>query len=150
MKLGEALSLRAKQAQKLNDLSGRIRANVMVQEGAAPAEPVETLLDEFLALSKQHSRLLYRIAVTNTTTVVGGVSIASMLQTRQEWIRERQIYAMAATAATPRLDRYSRSELKYEAQIDVVAYHGFEDEANEQVRVLDAQIQELNWNTDLL
>ena len=153
MKLGEALSLRARQAQKLNDLRGRIRTNAMTQEGDAPAEDPNELLREFALLSEEHSQLLRRIALTNQqTTLADDRVLADLLQEREHLRRTRNMTEAAATAATPsRSDyRYGRTEIKYVPQLRVAALRTAIEDLDTQVRKLDATIQEANWQADLL
>lgn len=152
MKLGEALSLRARQAQKLNDLRGRVKQNAVSQEGTTPAEPIVGLMSEYLEVSEEHRHLLVRIAMTNVSTDVDGVSLLALLQSREALIRERNLYNLAAAAGTlsDSSYRYMRSELKYESQVDVGSFRQHEDDLNEQIRQLDAQIQAVNWATDLI
>lgn len=152
MTLGEALSLRAKQAQKLNDLRGRIKANAITQEGEVPAENADVLIAEYTVLSTIHSALLVQIASTNAATSVDGKTLVQMLQQREDLIRERNIYGSTADAATPNSGgyRYMRSELRYVAQVDVADLRRKEEETGEEVRALDAQIQHANWQTELI
>lgn len=155
MKLGEALSTRAKQAQKLDDLRGRIRANALTQEGTDPVEDPQKLLEDFGKVSEEHSRLLLQIANTNAVTIVEqlDMTLLAALHKREHLRRTRNMFDAAATAATPRRDsyhRYSQSELRDVPQVPVAAFRKLVEEMDEQVRQLDAVIQEVNWKTDLL
>lgn len=152
MVLGEALSLRARQAMKLNDLKGRIKNCATSQEGTTPPEDVNELIGEYLEVSGEHQALLVKIARTNTTTVVGGVTLLELMQHREALIRSRNLYSMAADAGSQGESgyRFTRTELKYVANVDVPALRKSEDEGNEAIRVLDAQIQATNWSTELL
>lgn len=153
MKLGEALSLRARQAQKLDDLRGRIRANAMTQEGDAPTENPVTLLEEFGRLSEEHSQLLHRIAVTNQETdMSSGGTLLQALHKREHLRRTRNMFDAAANAATPSRNdyRYARTEIKYVSNLSVPDLRKLVEDLDEQVRELDASIQEVNWKTDLL
>lgn len=156
MKLGEALTVRARQASKLNDLQGRIKASVLVQEDTQPPENAESLLAEYLELSEDHERLVTAIQETNADTVMpydGEIcSLLDLLQQREGMIRERNIYGIAARAATPSMDvfRYSRSEIKQVAVINVGEYREKEDQVTRLITALDARIQQANWETDLI
>lgn len=152
MRLGEALSLRARQAQKLNDLRGRVKQNAVAQEGTEPAESVVTLISEYLEVSEEHRHLLVRIQITNVSTDVDGASLLALLQSREALIRERNLASLAAAAGTLSDSnyRYMRSELKYIPQLNVASFREREDDLNEQIRILDAQIQSVNWATDLI
>lgn len=152
MKLGEALTVRARQAQRLNDLQSRIRACSLVQEGSTPPEDPEELVDEYLRTSKEHSVLVANIVATNSQTLVDGAPLANLLQAREALIRARNLYGGAAQAATKTADsyRFMRSELKFVPAIEVVEYRRAEDELAAQVNALDARIQQINWETDLV
>jgi hypothetical protein len=154
MKLGEALSLRARQAQSLDDLRGRIRANVLVQEGEVAAENADQLIVNFESLSDQHQELVQRITRTNVEAMDGdGFHPIELLHRREALRRKRNIHQEAATTATPSSAdryRYMRSELKQISQINVQQHRATVADLDEQIRVLDAQIQENNWKIDLL
>jgi hypothetical protein len=154
-KLGEALALRARQAQRLDDLRGRIRANVLTQEGTKPAEDATELLKDFDTTSHEHALLLQRIAATNQATEVeyeGTTTLAALIHRREHRRRVRNILHSAATAATPTRDRYrySQSELKYEPQVNVGELRQRVDEMDVTTHEMDAVIQEANWKTDLI
>ena len=153
MKLGEALSLRARHAQSMNDLRERITKNALVQEGEAPAENALDLLAEFSQVSAEHSILLARIGRTNASTLylATGSTLADALHTREDLRRTRGVYEAAAKAATPgNTPRYMRSELKYVAQLDVPDLRKQIEKFDKQIREIDARVQEINWKTDLL
>lgn len=156
MKLGEALTQRARQAQKLNDLQQRIVAAVLVQEGDDPQEDANALIAEYVGVSNEHAALVSQIALTNAGTNVTGASdgrtILTLLHEREALIRERNIYRAAATAANPNkntLLRYSRSEVKFVSTVDVQALRGKEAELEQKINTIDAQLQKLNWSTEL-
>lgn len=153
--------MRAKNTQKLNDLKGRIKNCATSQEGTTPPEDVNALIKDYLAISEAHEKLLVGIAETNAatsikvgegTTGVGEASLLDLLQYRERLIRERNLYSMVAAAGTPSQDafRYMRTELKFVSNVDVPDLRAKEDDVNEQIRVLDAQIQATNWATELL
>lgn len=153
MKLGEALTLRARQAQKLNDLQGRIKSSAMVQEGDTPAEDCQVLMTEYVEVSQAHATLNEQIARTNNTTVVDGASqtLAALIQTREALIRHRNLIRLACAAASPGAQqyRYMRSEVKLVPQIDVASLRDEEKKLEEMVNQLDTRIQRVNWATDL-
>lgn len=152
MTIGEALSLRARQAQKLNDLRGRIKQNALVQEGTDPAEDAVALMEDYLTTSGEHRHMLTRIALTNVATEIDGVKLIALLQEREEMIRARNMFNLAANSATSGGDmyRYTRTELKTIPCVNVAELRVKEEDLTEQIRVLDAQIQQVNWATDLI
>jgi uncharacterized protein DUF6847 len=153
MKLGEALTLRARQAQRLNDLHGRIKASALVQEGDEPAENCKFLIGEYEGLSEEHADLVRRIQVSNvTTTCDDGKSILDHLMRRDVLVKHRNIARAAAQAASPGNDRYRymRSEIKMVPTVDVAELHQEADDIEKEIRVVDALIQKANWSNDLL
>lgn len=151
MKLGEALSLRATQAQHLNNLKQRLGNAVLVQEGDPPVEKVDDLMNEYLALSRDHAVLIGRIAATNAgTTTVDGGTLLDLLHERERLTRARNLYAYAAARGNASNMRFGRNEIKFLPQVDASEMHKQEESNAEQVRALDARIQAINWATDLL
>lgn len=152
MNLGEALSVRARLAQRLNDLKGRIKANAVAQEGDEPAENAAELMAAYLASSKELAALMVKITKTNASTVVLDKNLTDLLQDREELIRERNLYGSTADTATPNSDRYRymRNEVKFVSFVDVADLRKKEEECNERVHILDAIIQKINWQTELV
>lgn len=152
MKLGEALSLRARQAQKLDDLRGRIRANAMVQEDEEAAESANDLIIEFAAVSAEHATLLSRIARTNLSVETADGTLTATLHKREHLRRQRNLAQLAADAATPNRNdyRYMRSEMAFKAQVNVQSLRGQIEKLDDEVREVDAEVQEINWKTELL
>lgn len=154
MKLGEALTLRARQAQRLNELQDRIKMAVLVQEGDTPQENANELIAAYLEESSKHEELVSAIARTNaTTTLDDGTTLLVALQRRETLIRERNIYRLAATAANPAKNnmmyRYSRSEIKFVPTVDVQELRGKEETLEKKISQIDARIQKINWETEL-
>lgn len=154
MKLGEALTLRARQATKLNDLSGRIRKNALVQEGEEAPENVKALMEQYLILSGEHSKLVENITITNARTSVDddGQTLLHLIKERETLVRHRNLLTATADAATPTTDRYRymRSELRYVAKVDVSELRDAAEQVSEQLLALDGRVQAINWQTDLI
>lgn len=153
MKLGEALTIRAKQAQALNDLIGRIKASAIVQDGSSPAENVQVLLENYVALSERQGQIVTLIAKTNAALIVeDGKTMLDLLQEREAWTRKRNLYSIVARAATTTSDmyRYSRSEIRMIPQIDVQTMRDFEENANRMIAAIDIRIQQINWTTEIV
>ncbi len=151
MKLAEALMLRSDLQVRLNQLESRMSANVMVQEGDQPAEEPEDLIKEYEGITKEMEGLITRINKTNNATVFeDGVSLSDALVKRDILSKRKWFYEMAQSEATVRQDRYSRSELKFVATIDVKLLQKKKDDLAKSFRELDTKIQSLNWTTDLI
>ena len=61
-----------------------------------------------------------------------------------------QAYTQAADAGAARGDRYSQSEIRYVAAIDVAAVRARADALAKEWRELDIRIQEANWQSELI
>lgn len=135
----------------MNDLKGRIKTNVLVQEGTTPSEDPHALIADYEDASIRFRVLVQRIAETNASTMVAGRSLLSILQEREQLIRMRNLFGMAADSATPGVDRYRymRTELAYTTTVDVAEFRRAEDDLNRQVGALDELIQQANWETDI-
>lgn len=146
MKLGEALSLRASQATRLAELRQRLTANATSQEGQSPAEDPEKLLEDYEFLSAEHRNLVTRIAHTNVST-----NMIQKLQDREDYRRRKNtLEILAVTAERGRaMPRYGRSEIVTVSNVDTAAIRARIDKLTEDIRVLDAQIQAANWETEL-
>ena len=151
MKLAEALLLRADCQKRIEQLKSRLLGSARVQEGEQPPEDPEKLLAEIEAVSEQLIELIKRINKTNSTTVFAGAkTIADALAERDVMVLRRGVYGDLASYAAMRQDRITRSEVKYLAAVDVAAVRKRADELAKHYRELDAQIQELNWKTELV
>jgi hypothetical protein len=153
MKLGEALTVRKRQAEKLGDLRKRIQANALVQEGDEPSEDAVNLLETFERLSAEHSALVRNINQTNIRTEIApGQTLLDMISDKDHLSRMRNALSEAIAAASPsRSDfRFMRTELKFVPKVDVVALRTKLEQKQEEINNLDMEIQEANWNTDLI
>lgn len=153
MTLGEALTTRRRQAERLNDLNGRITQNVMVQEGDSAQEDPSDLLQEFIELSLKHADLVRRIMFTNLSTGIGdGRTIHHLLTEREHLQRVRAVVHRTANEAAPKRDRFfgGRNEIKFVPTIVVADLRTMEENLSQEINDLDLRIQEINWKTELL
>jgi hypothetical protein len=151
MKLAEALILRADCQKRIAQLKSRLLANAKVQEGEAPAEKPEDLIQELESVSNQLADLMKRINRTNSTTAFAeNKSIADALAERDVLVIRRGVYSELASTGALRQDRFTRSEVKYISTINVSETQKRADELAKHYRELDARVQELNWKTELV
>lgn len=151
MKLAEALILRADYQKRAEQLRGRIVNNAKAQEGDTPSEDPNRLLQELDDLSSGLTDLIQRINKTNSETPYGGdKTLTDALAERDVLSLKRKIYSELAKAASVTQTRYSRSEVKFRSTVDVVSIQKQVDDMSKAYREMDAQIQALNWATDLL
>jgi hypothetical protein len=150
MKLAEALQMRADIQRRLQQLRQRVAQSAHTQEGEAPPEDPNELLAEAARLVAQLEGLIIGINRTNVTTLIEpGLTLTDALARRDALALHRAILVEAANNAAVRQDRYQRSELRFVTTLDVAALHREADDLAKQYRELDAQIQEVNWQTEL-
>ena len=151
MKLAEALILRADYQKRAEQLRGRIVSNAKVQEGDTPSEDPNRLLQELDDLSSGLTDLIQRINKTNSeTSYEGGKTLTDALAERDVLSLKRKIYSELAKAASVTQTRYSKSEVKFRSTVEVSSIQKQVDDMSKAYREMDAQIQALNWATDLL
>ncbi len=151
MKLAEALILRADQQKRVEQLKQRLLRNAKVQEGDAPAENPQPLLEELDHVSEELEQLIQRINHTNSVTELEpGLTLTDALATRDVLRLKHGIYRDLAQAATVTQDRYSRSEVKFKSTVQVAEIQKQADQLAKEYRELDARIQQANWQTELL
>ena len=151
MKLSEALALRADTQKRIMQLRERLRASALVQEGEAPPEDPQELLAELDRLLGQLRDLVGRINRTNLAArLPSGTSLTDALAERDTLALRHSILEAVAEAATNRVNRYSRTEIRMVPTVDVGAVRRQADAAARERRELDTVIQGVNWSTELL
>jgi len=151
MKLAESLILRADCQKRFEQLKARAQSSAMVQEGDQPAENPAELIAELEAVARELSILIKRINRTNSVTVFEGArTMTDALAERDVLGMRRKLYADLAEAATVQQNRYMRTEVKYVSTVNVAENQKRADALAREYREFDAQIQALNWNTELL
>lgn len=150
MKLATALSERSDIQRRLSELSTRLANNAKVQEGDAPAEQPEKLLAEMDALIGRLEELIYRINMTNSQTVIDGVSMTLLLAKRDCLKKRIALLRGFLDAASSKVDRYSRTEIAIHSTVDVAELQKELDRHSKDLRSIDEKLQELNWTTELL
>ena len=151
MKLAEALSIRKDLQTRINDLKTRLVNNVKIQEGDEPAEDHKDLLKELDSCLKQLEEYIYRINVTNMRTMCGEKSLTQLMAERVVLTKRvsvmQDVFNQASSSSS---ERYSRSEIKYVATVDVKALRKQIDKLSSQMRQLDIEIQSINFSTELI
>ncbi|NBD24253.1 DIP1984 family protein [Paenibacillus glycinis] len=151
MKLAEALVLRADSQKKIAQLKQRLERIVKVQEGETPAEEPQALIAELERTLGEQTEWIRKINKTNAlTTFDGALNISDALAERDRMMQHRRILSDLLEEATIKQDRYSRSEVKYQRTIDVVALQAQVDALSKAYREFDFRIQAMNWATDLI
>ena len=151
MKLSEALALRADTQKRIMQLRERLRASALVQEGEAPPEDPQELLAELDRLLGQLRDLVGRINRSNLAArLPNGTSLTEALAERDTLALRHSILEAVAEAATNRVNRYSRTEIRMVPTVDVGAVRRQADAVARERRELDTAIQGVNWSTELL
>ena len=152
MKLSEALSLRKDLLTRISQLESRIQNNVTVQEGDEPAEKPEELFAELKRCVEQLEHYIYQINVTNMQVIAdNGTPLTKLLAKRDALGKHIRLLRTAFdTASAVNNNRYSRSEIKNVATVDVKTLRKQVDELSQKYRLLDMEIQTLNFKYDLI
>ncbi len=151
MKLAEALALRADIAKRISGLGDRAEESAQVQEGEQPPENPEELLAQLDDLFAQLVLLIARINRTNlSATLADGTILTDALARRDVLALRFRTLDSIADAAAAKQSRYSRSEIKSVATLNVSTLRKQLDEIAQQRRELEGQIQAANWTVDLL
>ena len=151
MKLAEALILRADCQKRMEQLKSRLLRNARIQEGEEPSESPVALIVELENVATELVDLIKRINKTNSTTIFAdGGSIADALAERDVLVLRRAALADLAVYASTRSDRITRSEVKYLSTVNVSETQHRADQLSKAYRELEARIQEVNWQTELV
>ena len=150
MKLAEALIERADLQCRLEQLKQRLNQNAQYQEGEEPAESPEALLAEYRQAATKLEQLIVKINLANNRIQLeSGQLMVEALAKRDRLKAEHNTLINLADAATQTFDRYSRSEIKTLAAIDVKNIRKQIDEIAKHHRQLDTQIQQANWLSEI-
>ena len=151
MKLAEALILRADCQKRFAQLKSRLLTNAKIQEGDKPAEKPQELIKELESVAGELADLIKRINKTNSATIVANSkTLSDVLAERDVLALRRAAYNDLALSAAIAHGRLTRSEIKYVSTINVAETQKRADELAREYRELDARIQELNWQTELI
>lgn len=151
MKLAEALILRADRKKRLEVLKERLARAAKVQEGDRPTEDPAALLDEVDRVAADLTRLIKQINRTNSTTQLDdGRMIADAIADRDDLRLRFYILNHLIQAAAIKQDRFTKSEVRYQATVDVAALQARADSLAQEHRELDTKIQSANWLIDLI
>jgi hypothetical protein len=150
MKLAEALRERKSLTQKIETLRARLAENALVQEGDQPSEQPQALMAELNDAVNQLESLIRRINATNNVAqLADGTAVSQAIVTRDMLRLRREALEKVAEAASMRQARYMRTEVRYVATVNTAELRKQIDALSKDWRELDAQIQAVNWMTEL-
>jgi hypothetical protein len=150
MKLAEALILRADCQKKISQLRQRLSRSVKVQEGEQPPENPQSLLNELEGAITELTSLIQRINRTNSNTALSDGTLSDALARRDTLCIKRSAIDGVIQNAAIVTNRYSQSEVKFVSTVDIADLQSQLDGTSQEYRLLDAQIQALNWQVELL
>jgi hypothetical protein len=156
MKLAEALLLRADRNRSYEQLRARIAASARYQEGERPPENANDLIKSCSAVLDELERLIRQINRTNSATLMpDGRSVSDALAERDVLRLRYTLVTGAADAASGSgqrgvMLRATRSELKVVTDLDVRGLRQQGSDIARRTRELDAQVQQVNWTTELI
>ncbi|MEM8805261.1 MAG: DIP1984 family protein [Cyanobacteria bacterium P01_G01_bin.38] len=150
MKLAEALILRADCQKRIAQLRQRLMRSAKVQEGEQPPENPQELLSELGSAIAELTSLIQRINKTNSNAAFGDGTLTDALAQRDTLIINRNVLDALIQEASITHNRYSRSEVRFASTVDVADLQRQLDGLAQSHRLLDSQIQALNWQIDLL
>ncbi|PJG82876.1 DIP1984 family protein [Caviibacterium pharyngocola] len=150
MKLAEALIERADLQRRLEQLVQRLQQNAQYQEGEAPLENPTELLAEYQQTANRLENLIVQINSANNRLVLeDGMPMIKALARRDRLKAQHSMLTALANAAIPEQSRYSRSEIKMLAAVDVKDLRKQADNTARTCRELDTLIQQANWLNEL-
>lgn len=151
MKLAEALAERSDCQKRIEEIRSRLSGLTRVQEDEQPAEDPGELLAETDRIYRRLLELISAINRTNARTAFDKErTISDAIAERDVVAKRRDFLADVAGSASPRWDRYSKSEVRYVMTVPVGKLRAEADQLAKRFRELDLRIQELNWNTELI
>ena len=155
MKLAEALLLRADRNRSLEQLKQRIQVSARYQEGEIPPKRHATWLSVASAVLDELEGLIRNINRTNSVTAMADGRTVTDALAERDVLRLRysmlKVSADAASGGQQQVGfiRATRSELKYLRALDVKDLRQQASDIARRARELDAQIQQVNWTTEL-
>lgn len=150
MKLAEALSHRAQLNIKISQLKSRLSDCIKIQEGDELTESPEQVVEELDKTLSEFRSLVYRINMTNATTMTEGRNITSLLAERDALVLRVKTLNDALRKITEPESRYTRAEIKFIRTIDVKQFRSCYEESAAELRRLDLTIQSLGFTTELI
>lgn len=151
MKLAEALIIRSDIQKRLTALNHRINNNIVIQEGSTPAEEPNTLIPEYIKLSAELQSYIKRINKTNNAVLIDeNRTISDAIVERDLIMMQRNLYVNAVNKGSDLTERYSTTEIRNIASVDVKSLQKEADKLAKEYRELDVKIQAKNWTTDLI
>lgn len=149
MKLANALADRSNMQQRLADLERRLNNNAKVQAGEEPAENPAALLAEIDEIVVAMEKLIAKINLVNSTTIVDGMTLTELLAKRDCLKMRVNIMRGFLNNASSKVDRYTKTEIAIKSTVSVAELQKEVDRYSKELREIDEKIQECNWTTEI-
>ncbi|WP_161883275.1 DIP1984 family protein [Deinococcus alpinitundrae] len=151
MKLAEALIERADLQKRAAQLQQRIQLNARSQEGEPPSEDPVALLAELNGIFDRLDDLIPRLHRSNAAARLDESRTLTDALAHREVLDLRLAAQRSATeAASTSQVRSTRSELRWVSHLPVRELQARTDRLARERRELEAEIQQANWQHDLL
>lgn len=149
MKLAEALQERADLNRRIEQIKSRLSNNAVVQEGEESAENPRELLEELNGCISELESFIARINLTNCKTLVNGRSLTELIAKKDCLSIKLSAYRNLVSDASQLAHRAARTEIKILSTVNVKELQKTVDGMAKELRMLDNEIQETNWKTEL-
>jgi hypothetical protein len=151
MKIAEALMVRADLTKRIASLQYRAGGNTRVQEGDEPNEDPNELAKEAFRLMQEFEELVERINRTNTLgQISSGETITAAMAARDRMQRQHAFLEHVISSAMGTSDYYSNREVRWTTTVNVAGLQKQADDVSRKLRELNTEIQQANWNVDLV
>jgi hypothetical protein len=152
LKLAEALANRADLQRRVEQMRVRLQKSALVQEGESPPEDPQELLEEMERLVSELEEYVRRINRTNLSATLSGgeTTLTDALARRDALTLRYGNLKTLVSAASDRVPRYGRAEIRILSAVEVGPLRRRMDELARERRELDISIQQANWATDLM
>jgi hypothetical protein len=148
LKLAEALANRADLQRRVEQMRGRLQKSALVQEGESPPEDPQEEMERLVSELEGYVR---RINRTNLSATLSGgqTTLTDALARRDALTLRYGNLKTLVSAASDRVPRYGRAEIRILSAVEVGPLRRRMDELARERRELDIAIQQANWATDL-
>ena len=122
----------------------------MVQEGEQTAEDPKKLKYELDSSILRLADLIAHINQTNCTTIVEGQTLTALIAKKDTLSLKIRLYKEITSTASQTSYRARNTEIKIKSTISVADWQAEIDRMARELRLLDNQLQQSNWSTDLV
>lgn len=148
MKLAQALLERKDLTSHIKSLASRFGEATVLKKGATPEESWRTLLQELESAFDAERELVVKVNRTNNTVLVGQETMMQAIARRD--ILKKKAEQLDGLLAHVRMDSYRGENEVVVEGFSVAEFRKIIDKVKKELRLLDQEIQQVNWSADLL